>query len=64
MKIQKFNSFIKINESIKLSDYPNIKIGVNFNIIDKEDNYNYNCIAYSLGSTNHTIYPKKDTDWI
>jgi hypothetical protein len=37
---------------------------VNFNIIDKEDNYNYNCIAYTLGSKNHTIYPKKDNDWI
>jgi len=62
--IQKFNSFIKINESIKLSDYPNIKIGVNFNIIDSNDNYDYNCIAYSLGSKNDTIYPRKGKRWI
>lgn len=64
MKIQKFNSFIKINESIKLSDYPNIKIGENFNIIDSSDNYDYNCIAYSLGSKNDLIYPINSDDWI
>jgi len=60
----KILDFKKFNETIKFSDYPNIKIGSNFNIIDEKDNYDYNCIAYTLGSKNHTIYPIISHQWI
>lgn len=60
----KILNFKKFNESIKFRDYPNIKTGENFKILDPNDNYDYNCVAYTLGSKKYTIYPVIAHQWI
>ena len=52
-----------VKESINLSDYPNIINGINFKII-QQDNEDYNCIAHSLGYNHITIWPISKRFWV
>jgi hypothetical protein len=53
-----------INESISIKMYENIRLNDNYFIIDPKEIDKYNCIAWSLGYTDITIWPvKDDNDW-
>lgn len=54
-----------INESISIKMYENLRLNDNYHIIDSKDTDTYNCIAWSLGYTDKTIWPvKDDIRWI